>query len=140
MNATESQRNDQLAPRAVRRPSSLSLSQLSRSSDSGSVLNLPPGSLAESTDDERFPPSPTTVARRAIIKYERDLTSWDAAALIINKMVGTGIFVAPPTVLLNTGSKRVALGLWSAGFVHTLLRYVPYKNNPPRPLLNLQLF
>ena len=37
------------------------------------------------------------------------------SALILNKMVGTGIFVAPPTVLAITGSKGISLVLWLLG-------------------------
>lgn len=52
------------------------------------------------------------------------LTVWDVASLIINKMIGTGIFVNPPPVALLAGSKGLALSLWIIGFVYTLLRYV----------------
>jgi hypothetical protein len=48
----------------------------------------------------------------------------DVCAFIVNKMIGTGIFVQPPAVLLLTGSKAEALGLWFAGFVYTLVRLV----------------
>jgi hypothetical protein len=48
----------------------------------------------------------------------------DVCAFIVNKMIGTGIFIQPPAVLLLTGSKAEALGLWFAGFVYTLVRSV----------------
>lgn len=52
----------------------------------------------------------------------RPLRWWDVSSLIINKMIGTGIFTAPPAVLILTGNKREALGLWITGFVYTLVR------------------
>lgn len=50
------------------------------------------------------------------------LTEWDVGALILNKMIGSGIFTTPPLVLLYTGSGGIALGLWIGGFVYTILR------------------
>jgi hypothetical protein len=52
------------------------------------------------------------------------LNSWDVGALILNKMIGSGIFTTPPLVLLYTGSGSAALGLWVGGFLYTILRYV----------------
>jgi hypothetical protein len=49
---------------------------------------------------------------------------YDVFSLITNKMVGTGIYTAPSTVLVLTGSKSVAMGLWVVGFVYTLFRFV----------------
>jgi len=54
----------------------------------------------------------------------RPLEVWDVASLIINKMIGTGIFTAPPTVLLMTGSPSLAFGLWTLGFAYTIVRCV----------------
>lgn len=45
-------------------------------------------------------------------------------SLIVNKMIGTGIYTAPTTVLLLTNSKQISLGLWAVGFVYTVMRYV----------------
>ena len=52
----------------------------------------------------------------------RPLRWWDVSSLIINKMIGTGIYTAPPAVLILTGNKREALGLWITGFIYTLIR------------------
>jgi hypothetical protein len=52
----------------------------------------------------------------------RTLSTWDVAALIVNKMVGTGIFTGPATVLRYTLNKNLAIGLWTLGLVYTLLR------------------
>lgn len=54
----------------------------------------------------------------------RPLTRWDVASLIINKMVGTGIFTAPPTVLLMARSPGLAFALWILGFLYTIIRFV----------------
>ena len=43
----------------------------------------------------------------------------DITALIINKVVGTGIFTAPVVVLLYTQEKWVALLLWFLGLIFT---------------------
>lgn len=52
----------------------------------------------------------------------RTLTEGDVAALIINKMIGTGIFTGPYAVLLNTQNKTVAMVMWAFGFLYTILR------------------
>ena len=54
------------------------------------------------------------------------LGSFDVFALIVNKMIGTGIYTAPTTVLLLTGDKQLSLGLWGVGFVYTIMRYAEF--------------
>jgi len=49
------------------------------------------------------------------------LNSRDVGAFIVNKMIGTGIFIQPPAVLLLTQSKVEALFLWVLGFIYTLI-------------------
>ncbi|KAI9841498.1 MAG: hypothetical protein M1837_000659 [Sclerophora amabilis] len=56
----------------------------------------------------------------------RTLTAWDVAALIVNKMIGTGIFTAPPAVLALTGNKGETIVLWFLGFLYTLLSMTIY--------------
>ncbi|KIW06544.1 uncharacterized protein PV09_02974 [Verruconis gallopava] len=51
----------------------------------------------------------------------RNLTAFDVAALIFNKMVGTGIFTTPGAVLSLTGSKQLSIGLWAVGGVYTFI-------------------
>ena len=53
----------------------------------------------------------------------RQLKVLDVAALIFNKMVGSGIFTTPGIVLSLTKSKTLALGLWAVGGVYTTLWY-----------------
>ena len=50
------------------------------------------------------------------------LGPFDVFSLIVNKMIGTGIYTAPTTVLLLTNSKQISLGLWAVGFVYTVMR------------------
>lgn len=52
------------------------------------------------------------------------LKTLDVFSLIVNKMIGTGIFTAPVQVLLATQSKQLALGLWALGFIYTIMRFV----------------
>jgi hypothetical protein len=62
------------------------------------------------------------------------LNSRDVCAFIVNKMIGTGIFTTPPTVLLLTRSKGEAIGLWILGFIYTLTRFVRWLQPPPTSL------
>lgn len=55
------------------------------------------------------------------------LRTFDVFALIVNKMVGTGIYTAPASVFLITGNKSLTLGLFGIGFLYSLVRYVPYE-------------
>lgn len=52
------------------------------------------------------------------------LRTFDVFALIVNKMVGTGIYTAPASVFLITGNKSLTLGLFGIGFLYSLVRYV----------------
>jgi hypothetical protein len=54
------------------------------------------------------------------------LDAWDVFALIANKMVGTGIFTTPTTVLLLIGSKRECVVFWLVGWFLTAIRSVTY--------------
>ena len=51
----------------------------------------------------------------------RRLSCLDVAALIIDQMVGSGIFTTPGLVLSLTKSKLVSLGLWLVGGFHAFL-------------------
>lgn len=46
---------------------------------------------------------------------KRKLTVWDVAALILNKIIGTGIFTVPGLVLGLTNSKVVSVVYWILG-------------------------
>lgn len=63
-------------------------------------------------DDDRveYPPMPE----------EKKLGAFSTAALIVSKMIGTGVFAKPAIVLLNSGGKTIALCMWLAGGAMTL--------------------
>ncbi|KAK2026545.1 hypothetical protein LX32DRAFT_641779 [Colletotrichum zoysiae] len=67
-----------------------------------------------------------TGAPNPMTPLTRTLGRADVAALIINKMIGTGIFAGPYTVLVNTANKSVAIGLWVLGFFYTLFSMTIY--------------
>lgn len=56
------------------------------------------------------------------VDAHRDLGWVDVAALIINKMVGSGIFTGPYLALTYTQNKNVFIVLWVLGFVYTVAR------------------
>lgn len=51
-----------------------------------------------------------------------ELTWFDVFSLIVNNLIGTGIFTAPASVYLLTGQKSLALGLWGIGFFYSVVR------------------
>lgn len=52
------------------------------------------------------------------------LGAFDIASFNINKMIGTGIFSTPSTILLLTGNKEITLVMWIAGWAYSNLRSV----------------
>ncbi|KAH8590050.1 amino acid permease-domain-containing protein [Bisporella sp. PMI_857] len=54
------------------------------------------------------------------------LDTWDIACLIINKMIGTGIFITPASVVVLVGSKYGALLLWSFGSLYSFISILVY--------------
>ncbi|KAL1599634.1 hypothetical protein SLS60_007437 [Paraconiothyrium brasiliense] len=113
---------------------SISISETSSSrqqiqlSPAASAASLVPGSNhapEEHNDgDARSPPlEPEPLIQ---VPWHRELTWQDVSALIVNKMIGTGIFTGPPAVLMCTGRKDTALAIWAAGFMYTLLSMILY--------------
>jgi amino acid transporter len=43
-------------------------------------------------------------------------------SLMVNQMIGSGVFSTPGVVLLLTGTKYTSLVLWALGGVYTFLR------------------
>lgn len=78
-------------------------------------------------DDESVdPPSEWSETSNA---PRRHLGFWQIFSLIINSIVGTGIFTQPGYVLFLTKSKSIALSLWAIGGVYTaitMLVFVEY--------------
>lgn len=59
----------------------------------------------------------------------------DVACLVLNRMIGTGIFLSPKTVLLGTRSVGVSLVFWGVGAIYALAGmhvYLEYGLNVPR--------
>ena len=91
----------------------------------------PDPSKAQDQPDRAFPgyfrprarPRGAEVPSRVIdrpMPEDHRLGTLSTAALIINKMIGTGIFSKPSEILKLTGSKGGALFLWVTGGVMTL--------------------
>lgn len=57
-----------------------------------------------------------------VLKKQRELKWFDVSCLIINKMIGTGIFVSPAIVVFLVGSKLAALLMWIAGASYSFAR------------------
>ncbi|KAE9379783.1 hypothetical protein N431DRAFT_527234 [Stipitochalara longipes BDJ] len=66
------------------------------------------------------------VSETDTIVPRRNLSILDVAALIFNKMVGTGIFTTPGSVLFYTKSKPFSLILWATGGVFTSIFIIVY--------------
>lgn len=56
----------------------------------------------------------------------RTLGTLDVSALILNKMVGTGIFTTPGIVLSLTRSKGLSVGFWVLGGLYSILNFSIY--------------
>jgi hypothetical protein len=56
----------------------------------------------------------------------RQLSTIDIACLILNKMVGTGIFTTPGYVLALTHGKGLSLFFWAAGGAYVILWFVRF--------------
>jgi hypothetical protein len=102
----------------------------------GGLLDETPGRLQDSrspvsadTDLDTKPRAKHTFTQVHVQRPTRTLDEYDVASLIVNKMIGTGIFTAPPAVLLLTGSKREAIGLWVLGAFYTVIRYLNLRFN-----------
>lgn len=59
-----------------------------------------------------------------IMHPQKPLGTIDVACLIINKMIGAGIFVSPPVVTSLVGNKVGAIFLWIFGGIFSYIRYV----------------
>jgi hypothetical protein len=64
------------------------------------------------------------VRRPKRIRPQKPLDTIDVACLIINKMIGAGIFVSSPMVTYIVGNKLGALVLWIIGGIVSFIRCV----------------
>ncbi|KAF8864817.1 hypothetical protein BDZ45DRAFT_669190 [Acephala macrosclerotiorum] len=74
-------------------------------------------------------PRVSTDSAQNVRSAPRDATllgAFDVFSLIVNKMIGTGIYTAPTTVLLLTGNAQLSLGLWAVGFFYTIMSMIIY--------------
>lgn len=68
------------------------------------------------------------------LKEQTPLDETSVACLIINKMIGTGIYTTPGIILLLCGNKILALILWLCGGIYSYLR-LAYSLHANAPLL-----
>ncbi|OAL34191.1 hypothetical protein AYO20_06446 [Fonsecaea nubica] len=54
------------------------------------------------------------------------LGTYDVFSLIVNKMIGTGIYTNVSTVLVLTGDKGLTMTLWAIGSIYTLISMLIY--------------
>ncbi|KAF5635794.1 high-affinity methionine permease [Fusarium sp. NRRL 52700] len=91
---------------------------------------------ASSVPREHHVPSPQSDAGPFTTKDPRDeepfeaygqgLGFFDVFSLIVNKMIGTGIYTSPTAVFLLTGNKSLTLGLFTIGFFYCLMSTAIY--------------
>jgi len=85
--------------------------------------------LAHESIGERYPSNDRAIILRRGSNttedtfIQRPMGILDVASVILNKMVGTGIFTVPGQVLVSTGSKRISLVLWAVGGLWTAAWY-----------------
>jgi hypothetical protein len=60
--------------------------------------------------------------------FPKKLGFLDVVALVLNRQIGTGIFISPALTLNYCRSKKIALAIWAAGGVYTLIWYGIHRN------------
>ncbi|KAK4924454.1 hypothetical protein LTR66_016459 [Elasticomyces elasticus] len=98
---------------------------------------LPTGAHHRNSSSQENAAQPRATARpyteRHTVNYQH-LSILEAASLIINKMIGTGIFTTPGLILHLTQNKGLALALWILGGFYAavcLLVYLDYGTGLP---------
>ena len=85
-------------------------------------IEQPRGAGDNSFDDDQY--NNHGHARQPVgLRTAGPLTTFDVFSFIVNKVVGTGIFTAPPMVLALTGSWRIAIILWAVAFLWSIITY-----------------
>ncbi|KAF3311891.1 hypothetical protein TWF173_007976 [Orbilia oligospora] len=77
-----------------------------------------------SSDPEAIPaelPNPNGHPNETSSVNIKDLQKWDIIFLVMNKMIGAGIYFVPAQVLVLVGSKWGAMSVWVFGFVYTYI-------------------
>lgn len=73
-------------------------------------------------DNESENASLDTTFTESTVVPRRSLGFVQCSSLMINQMIGTGIFTTPGFVLLLVKSKQISLVLWAVGGIYSLLR------------------
>ena len=73
-------------------------------------------SISDSVNEIRLENIPGTIINN-VPKQTFRLGTWTVIALVLNRMIGSGIFSSPSTVIKGSGSTAVALLLWGAGAI-----------------------
>lgn len=100
---------------------------------SNARINTDPSSSTSRSTRSRRENSDNWDERDAVVPRS-NLTELDVAALIMNKMIGTGWATTPGSVLLYTKSKGMSVALWTVGGLWTglfLLVYLEFGNALP---------
>ena len=66
--------------------------------------------------------APASEHETELERWNEGLGSFDVFSLIVNKMIGTGIYTSPAVVYRMTGSKSITLALFGVGFLYCLMR------------------
>jgi amino acid transporter len=98
------------------RPEQALASAAGRPQRRASVSQVTAGGAATAATSAPTPPGDTNR-----IQMKRSLGVWNGIAIIIGVIVGSGIFVSPKGVLLNTGSVGAALVVWALSGLLALL-------------------
>jgi hypothetical protein len=96
-------------------------------SEIGTPLQRTPSQVTQKSYDHTDDPylqEPDPHHDERATQIDRQKGTWDVLALVLNKMIGTGIFTVPGLVLALTQSTRVSVGLWVAGGLYTAAWYI----------------
>jgi hypothetical protein len=78
---------------------------------------------ASSTNDAIFEILPENIPNTIITKAPEErfrLGTWTVMGLVINRMIGTGIFMSPSKIMAGTESVGITMLFWLAGAVFTI--------------------
>ncbi len=91
---------------------------------SQTLAAIPPPPADNEGPQSLFKPCPANLDPQQDGWATAALETFDVFALIVNKIIGTGVYSSPATVFLLTGNKALTLGLFFVGFGYSLVRLV----------------
>ena len=106
------------AQQQARRRDSVQYDRLPETHELSNMLAPSDGVLANNNNTVQRPPSKWTQDHTM---EKQHLTTLEAASLIVNKMIGTGIFTTPGMVLALTQNKSLALSFWIVGGLYAAI-------------------